>query len=1124
MLTFSFDIGYASIGWAVISDAPNNELEPNVEACGSVIFQADDCLASKRREHRRLHRNIRSRKQRINRIGLLLEGCNLISKETREATGHGAPFYLANEALLGNRQLSTNEIWHVLRWYAHNRGYDGNSKWSNSGDSDENSDDTKKVTAAKELMKKHNSTSMAETICKELELTPNRKKANLTSKSNAYKTLGVAFPRKTIIDEVTKILNLAKAYIPGLTQDIIDLLIQESDLTAEQRIALRQFGIHLPKRYQGSILFGQLIPRFDNRIISSCPITWAKVYEEELKKGSSEKIAKHQADKLSKVPSANCPEFYEYRLARILANLRADDKPLSPEIRLSLMNLARKNGKLTNESISNEITKFQPNDKTNVKELLTIVPDSENALILDPVITSLKDTKSNDIKTLFKTLSEPVQKITLNKLRHGRKCKPLELLNMMKKYGEDTKALEKLIDKKNKNSGNSPHWGKKSIKIKFAGRAPYAKPILRQVVEEVLQGYDPTRPAKSSNHPDGEEKANDGCLYCLADPNSSTNLYQSKRALDNMTNNHRVRHRLHILKRLVDDMVKEFAHGDSSLVSHICVEIGREVSEFSGKTEQEIQRNLGLEMKAHKDAVKHLENNLPEGTKITATLIRKCRIARSMNWTCPYTGQTYSALDLANMVFEHIIPRSFRQTDALSALTLTWPEVNDMKKQRTGYEFISNFQTQLVPGRKNLTISSLNTYKDFVDSLCNAEKIKRKKKKGEYITSDEKFQLIRQKLFSLQHISNKTQAKQSIGMTPGMMTQSSHLMKLAALELKKILPSATIDYIPGGITALVREKWRVLGCFTQLCPELKNKKEKIIKEDLRNTTYLHHASDACVLGLIPHIIPNHRGGILRHALLQRNFDKTYTKDLQNDPKRRYYLLNITDEKRKIQLKDLPPSIKENISQKLLEQRVVRHIPSDRSGAKLKENIQRIVSIKGEGDEALVTLKKSSSEVVDGKRKYTQTTKEGIKASKLIGVFPSGESKLKKIKGAIEISDKNGNYGLSLDPKPTVIRHFKVQKKIQELVAQNNGKTIRILRQGMIIKLHSDEEPKRNGLWRIVSIKDAKDGIKLDLQRPHSALDVKIANINNWRDVLVKSLLNKYNLLIPKNSYTGINTK
>jgi hypothetical protein len=40
----------------------------------------------------------------------------------------------------------------VLRWCAHNRGYDGNSLWSRE---EANDDDTEKETNAKALMKEH---------------------------------------------------------------------------------------------------------------------------------------------------------------------------------------------------------------------------------------------------------------------------------------------------------------------------------------------------------------------------------------------------------------------------------------------------------------------------------------------------------------------------------------------------------------------------------------------------------------------------------------------------------------------------------------------------------------------------------------------------------------------------------------------------------------------------------------------------------------------------------------------------------------------------------------------------------------------------------------------------------
>ena len=98
-LTFSFDIGYASIGWAVIESASPDDADPSVCGCGAVVFPKDDCQAFKRREYRRLRRNIRSRRVRIERIGRLLVQAQIITQEMKETPGHPAPFYLASEAL-----------------------------------------------------------------------------------------------------------------------------------------------------------------------------------------------------------------------------------------------------------------------------------------------------------------------------------------------------------------------------------------------------------------------------------------------------------------------------------------------------------------------------------------------------------------------------------------------------------------------------------------------------------------------------------------------------------------------------------------------------------------------------------------------------------------------------------------------------------------------------------------------------------------------------------------------------------------------------------------------------------------------------------------------------------------
>ncbi len=136
-LTFAFDIGYASIGWSVIEVAKDAECEPSVLGCGSVIFPKDDCAAYNRRAKRRLRRNIRSRRVRVERLARLLVYAGIITPEQKDLPGHPAPFYLAGQVLSGRKNLTGVELWHVLRWYAHNRGYDNYVAWANGSADDE---------------------------------------------------------------------------------------------------------------------------------------------------------------------------------------------------------------------------------------------------------------------------------------------------------------------------------------------------------------------------------------------------------------------------------------------------------------------------------------------------------------------------------------------------------------------------------------------------------------------------------------------------------------------------------------------------------------------------------------------------------------------------------------------------------------------------------------------------------------------------------------------------------------------------------------------------------------------------------------------------------------------------
>ncbi len=1005
-LSFSFDIGYASIGWSVIEYENDHNTLPQVIGTGVVTFEADSCLAVARREHRRTRRTIRARRKRIERIGKILVHHNIITADDLKLPGHPAPFLLAARALQGKQKLTGLELWHVLRWYAHNRGYDGNKQWLNA---DSTADDTERVTAAKNTMKDLGTSTMAETVSSILKINTEETIAQFTVSSPKYKNLNIAFPREVVENEVKRILETAS----DIPADVVNLIIDSAKTHKEQ---LGLCDIRFPLRYSGSILFGQLLPRFNNRIIARCPITWAKTYRNALADGETEKKAKQLADKYAKVPNADCSEFYEYRFARILANIRVNDEPLAAEIRQTLMAEAKQKGRFTKTEFSKLVAQLTDNQPNNLKNYFHLVPDADEALIVVP----------------------------------------------------------------------------QNEQQKKSGRAPYARPVLKQVVEEILRGEDATKPAKSLIHPTGEIKKHDGILYSLSDPESDVSKLIANRSIDEQTNNHLVRHRMLIFGRLLRDMVSHYAQGDTSKVAICSIEVNRELREYSGLTNKEISKILNEKKKHFNSAKKKLADDAPN-LPITGGLIRKCRIAMDLNWTCPYTGMRYSAQDLPNMEKEHIVPFATRNTNALSALVLTYPEVNSMKGKRTGLQFIKEEQGNAVPGHSNLSIITESQYKKFVDKLD---------KKGS--KDDEIRKLKRKKLLLVDASSKKEEQNLKLGFTEGQLTQSSQLMRLSAQVIKKQLHNTRIISIPGQITAETRKAWKVMGALAQCSPDILDKDKKVKeKDEIRNITHLHHAVDACVIGLIPILIPYGDNGAIWKLLVKRHIDLT-EKDIAYSHTNRQL---ISYHKDKLILHDIPISVKDSISAALAEKRVIKHIPADMSGAKLLEQYKGVSKIHDYS---------SSSDTITLRSRNKQTGKfetKPVSKSKVIGLR---SSKLKKIKSVIPIES---NYGIALDPSPCIIRHISVYKQIVNLKRANNNKPIRILRAGQLIKLSNHKDSEKNKIWKIVSVKNKKSGLMLMLQHPESAVKPDVKHQDNWPDVLLSTLL-KSGLQIIPTSYIG----
>ena len=100
--------------------------------------------------------------------------------------------------------------------------------------------------------------------------------------------------------------------------------------------------------------------------------------------------------------------------------------------------------------------------------------------------------------------------------------------------------------------------------------------------------------------------------------------------------------------------------------------------------------------------------------------------------------------------------------------------------------------------------------------------------------------------------------------------------------------------------------------------------------------------------------------------------------------------------------------------------------------------------------------------------------------------------------------------------PVVIRHQRVWGALAELKEKNGGRMPKILRRNDLIKV---ETGGYAGVWRIVSVKDKKAGLMLDLIAPFAVkMQSKVTFARS--DVLLKTLMDN-GLKILKTCYTGV---
>lgn len=282
--------------------------------------------------------------------------------------------------------------------------------------------------------------------------------------------------------------------------------------------------------------------------------------------------------------------------------------------------------------------------------------------------------------------------------------------------------------------------------------------------------------------------------------------------------------------RVVKDIWEEFGNGEENFFDEIHIELGRDMKNPAAKRKQmsdrvtenentnqrikELLKELmqdGVEVRAyspsHQEILKIYEDGVyqNENRKEELEIIDKIRkdkapkkadIQRYKLWLeqgylSPYTGKIIrlSALFTTKYQVEHIFPQSRYFDDSMNNKVICESEINQLKDNRTAYEFISEFGgSKESYGNKELTILSLADYETHIKNYFS----KNKNKRENLLSSDIPESFINRQMNDSRYISKAVK---------------NLLSNIVREENEEEVTSKKVITITGSITSQMKQDW-----------------------------------------------------------------------------------------------------------------------------------------------------------------------------------------------------------------------------------------------------------------------------------------------------------------------------
>ncbi len=829
-LVFAFDVGTGSLGIAVRRGYTMLEAQ-------SFKLEADH---GKRDELRKIIRAYRTRKAHQAREKFLKEVCRQIGIPVLEGRSEGQKgdprlerefpepgdetvynSALLRILLLRGEELEPWQLYKALHSAIQRRGFDSDVPWKSKAsqrDNDESDSDTAKRAHEYEIKLKETVGPNPDfqypcyyTACQMGLWDPRTDKITNRINHHAKGARNEVIPRALVEKELTALLEAAAKQFPALEGRALYLIHGPSGLPYASYFPdkRKKHGIKEGSIEDWKSLLGQKIPRFDNRSPADCALI------PRFNVARSADIAIYEATFLMKLKNMR---FYRTDEAGQILK----ESSLTPQEIRELLEEARKKA-----------------DQIRKKE------GTKGAII--------KIAKSYSLtKTMWKNwLTKRVGRLPATVPLPATYYQPALL-----KLGEQEEPEQQRPPIGTEE--NRPLPGCLLVEAPSAkGRSRYSRPAARLIRELVLSG---------ESGEDFYEKHVELCaqagtpfeklrkedlkflklikgpwenIYIPALPLSGdwsqTTPHEEKldekiRKLIGAQRNILVAHRVQLFDDQLRRMIKTYGKPDQ-----VAIEFIRE--DFMGKEAKEkLMQIQQKNRKAWEDTRQQAKENEISG----GGNIRKMRLLREQSFICPYTGETLSLSEIANLEIEHIVPRARGGSDNRCNTVVTRRATNEEKGERTPYEWLTQ----------------KGTFSEYCKQVDDMKGLSKKKKilltAEDALKQDEKWDTLAETAYIARLARDVTALR--CGWQPG----EAGKQKL-------------VQVINGALTARVRAIAKLNSLLADRADTLNP--EKMMKKVRSNSK--HHALDAMVLSFIPEWARNPK--LKKNYNLPPGIDREYFK-------------------------------------------------------------------------------------------------------------------------------------------------------------------------------------------------------------------------------------------------------